>query len=89
MVVVATSTSKVEAINRVAFMEALKLTWILQHLMGTFSLETFTPDPTLNPEHAAVQDQDHRDPRARLDLRHRVSKAPPHESLVKATRLAA
>ena len=93
VVVVATSResvdSKVEAINRVAFMEALILTWILQHLMGTSSLETFTLDPTLNPEHTAVQDQHHRDPRARLDLLHRVSKAPLHASLVKATRLAA
>ena len=87
--VVVVATSKVEAINRVAFMEALILTWILQHLMGTFSLETFILDPTLNPEHAAVQDQHHRDPQARLDLRHRVSKAPLHASLVKATRLAA
>ena len=87
--VVVVATSKVEAINRVAFIEALILTWILQHLMGTFSLETFTLDPTLNPEHAAVQDQHHRDPQARLDLRHRVSKAPLHASLVKATRLAA
>merc|ERR1719234_1651518 len=77
------NNNRVEAFNQVASMEALTQISTLLHLRVTFNPETSIRAHTLNLEHVAVLDRDHKDPLDRLvlallDPPPRVSRDPHH-----------